>query len=99
MAISGPPFAETNDTQVPVNKGNVASIYTDKFDDVAVLNGIEIRNLVKQRRQEEEEKSLKLLSKDGVKPFQWSESDFMKDPHEGLPDVWNFGTFAPDWSW
>ncbi|CAF4881612.1 unnamed protein product [Pieris macdunnoughi] len=99
IAISGPPFTEPNSTQVPVNKGNIASIYTDKFDDVSVLNGIEIRNLVKQRRQEEEEENLKILNKDVIKPFQWSQSDFVNDPHEGLPDVWNFGTFTPNWSW
>ncbi|CAK1556364.1 unnamed protein product [Leptosia nina] len=98
-AISSPPFTEPHIMHIPINKGNVASIYTDKFDDVPMLNGIEIRNLVKQRRQEEEEENLKLRNKDVVKPFQWSDSDFIKNPHEGLPDIWNFGPYAPDWSW
>ncbi|CAG4956200.1 unnamed protein product [Colias eurytheme] len=99
VAISSPPFTESNATKVPINKGNIASIYTDKFDDVPMLNGLEIRDLVKQRRQEEEEKTLKMLNKDIIKPFQWSESEFDNDAHEGLPDVWNFGPFVPNWSW
>ncbi|VVC92176.1 unnamed protein product [Leptidea sinapis] len=96
--ISSPPFTEYNST-VPINKGNIATIYTDKFDDVPSLNGLEIRDLVRQRRLEEEEEAIKELTKDVIKPFKWSESEYKDEAHEGLPDLWNFGPFVPNWSW
>ncbi|CAH2096323.1 unnamed protein product [Euphydryas editha] len=99
IAVSSPPFSEVNITAVPINKGNVASIYTDQFDDVPMINGIEIRDLIKHQQEEAEKKSLEMLKKNELKPFQWSESDFNDEAHEGLPDVWNFGPFRPNWSW
>ncbi|XP_026492159.1 putative phospholipase B-like lamina ancestor [Vanessa tameamea] len=102
IAISSPPFTEvmkSNKTDVPINKGNVASIYTDQFDDVPMINGLEIRDLVKHQQEEAEKESLEMLKKNELKPFQWSESDFNDEAHEGLPDIWNFGPFSPNWSW
>lgn len=100
IAVSSPPFTEvTNMTTLEINKGNVATIYTDQFDDVPTINGLEIRDLVKQQQEEAIKETLELLNKNTVKPFQWSESEFKDDPHEGLPDLWNFGPFRPNWSW
>lgn len=100
IAVSSPPFTEvTNVTDIQINKGNVATIYTDQFDDVPTINGLEIRDLVKQQQEEAIKETLELLNKNAVKPFQWSESEFKDDPHEGLPDLWNFGPFRPNWSW
>ncbi|CAH2048552.1 unnamed protein product, partial [Iphiclides podalirius] len=99
VAISSPPFTETprlNQTQTPLNKGNVASVYTDQFDDEPTINGLQIRDLVKQQAEQE---SLDILSKDTLKPFQWSESPFKDNIHAGLPDKWAFGPFKPKWSW
>ncbi|CAH2269291.1 putative phospholipase B-like lamina ancestor [Pararge aegeria] len=100
VAISSPPFTEPAKKNITkVNKGNVASIYTDQFDDVPMINGLEIRDLVKHQQEEAEKESLELLNKDVIQPFQWSESSFKEEAHEGLPDLWNFGPFRPHWSW
>ncbi|CAH0715655.1 unnamed protein product, partial [Brenthis ino] len=100
IAISSPPFTEvTNMTEVQINKGNVATIYTNQFDDVPTINGLEIRDLVKQQQEEAVKETIELLNKNAVKPFQWSESEFKDEAHEGLPDLWNFGPFRPNWSW
>ncbi|XP_045773042.1 putative phospholipase B-like lamina ancestor [Maniola jurtina] len=100
VAISSPPFTEPTKLNITkINKGNVASIYTDQFDDVPMINGLEIRDLVKHQQEEAEKESLELLNKDVIQPFQWSESDFKDEAHEGLPDLWNFGPFRPAWSW
>lgn len=64
-----------------------------------MINGLEIRDLVKHQQEEAEKESLELLNKDVIQPFQWSESDFKDEAHEGLPDLWNFGPFRPAWSW
>ncbi|XP_023934814.1 putative phospholipase B-like lamina ancestor isoform X2 [Bicyclus anynana] len=100
IAISSPPFTEPAKLNITkVNKGNVASTYTNQFDDVPMINGLEIRDLVKHQQEEAERGSLEILNKDVIKPFSWSESDFKEEPHEGLPDLWNFGPFRPVWSW
>lgn len=99
IAVSSPPFSEVNITAVPINKGNIASIYTDQFDDMPMIDGLEIRDLVKHQQEEAEKKTIEMLKKNELKPFQWSESDFNDEAHEGLPDVWNFGPFRPNWSW
>lgn len=78
-----------------LNKGNLASIYTDAFDDEPTINGLQIRDLVKQKAEEE----LEMLNKDTLQPFQWSDSSFNDITHEGLPDKWAFGPFKPQWSW
>ncbi|XP_068633401.1 putative phospholipase B-like lamina ancestor [Battus philenor] len=99
VAISSPPFTEPsklNETETPINKGNVASIYTDQFDDEPTINGLQIRDLIKQKAEQE---SLEILNKDTLKPFQWSESSFKDTTHEGLADKWDFGLFRPAWSW
>ncbi|XP_045536388.1 putative phospholipase B-like lamina ancestor isoform X1 [Papilio machaon] len=98
VAISSPPFTEPpklNLTEIKFNKGNVASIYTDAFDDEPTIDGLQIRDLVKQKAEEE----LEMLNKDILQPFQWSESSFKDITHEGLPDKWAFGPFKPQWSW
>ncbi|XP_032517362.2 putative phospholipase B-like lamina ancestor [Danaus plexippus] len=100
VAISSPQFTETKtENASKINKGNIASTYTDQFDDVPIINGLEIRDLIKQQQEEAERETLELLNKDTVKPFQWSKSEFKDDAHEGLPDMWNFGIYRPNWSW
>lgn len=89
-AISGPPYTQANTTEVPINKGNIAPIYTDQFDDEPTINGMEMRDLIKHYMEEEE---------DGTPPFAWSESAFNSLPHEGLPDTWEFKPYMPKWSW
>lgn len=64
-----------------------------------MIDGLEIRDLVKHQQEEAEKKTIERLKKNELKPFQWSESDFNDEAHEGLPDVWNFGPFKPNWSW
>ncbi|CAK1580142.1 unnamed protein product [Parnassius mnemosyne] len=99
VAISSPPFVEPpqwNETETPINKGTVASIYTNQFDDEPTINGLEIRDLVKQQA---EQKAQEIFNKNTLKPFQWSDSLFEDITHEGLPDKWAFGPFKPKWSW
>lgn len=96
-AISGPPYTKVNATKV--NKGNIAPIYTHEFDNNPSIDGLEIRDLVKQQREEAEQENLEYLNRDVIKPFQWSESDYKTRPHQGLPDKWEFEAFEPKWSW
>ncbi|XP_041978902.1 putative phospholipase B-like lamina ancestor [Aricia agestis] len=98
VAVSGPPHNAISKEDMLVNKGNVASTYTDQFDDVTI-SGLEIRALVKQQKEEAEIESLKQLNKFTVKPFKWSESSFQGKSHERLPDLWDFDPFHPKWSW
>lgn len=101
IAISGPPYTETEDnaTKAFINKGNFAPIYTNEFDNRPTINTMEIRDLVKQQQEEAEQETLELLNKDVVKPFEWSESDFVNNTRQGLPDKWAFTPFIPNWSW
>uniref|UniRef100_A0A1E1WM03 Phospholipase B-like n=1 Tax=Pectinophora gossypiella TaxID=13191 RepID=A0A1E1WM03_PECGO len=102
VAVAGPPFTEVqalNTTDTPMNKGNVATIYTDQFNDKVTINGFEIQDLVEQQMEEAEQETLALLNKDTVKPFQWSASDFDTEAHEALPDRWAFELYRPKWSW
>ncbi|XP_063624010.1 putative phospholipase B-like lamina ancestor [Cydia splendana] len=100
VAISSPPYSNsTTNTSIPLNKGTVATIYTDQFDDEPTINGPEIRDLVKKQLEEEAQETLERLNRDVIKPFQWSESEFQNNTHQGLPDTWNFGSFTPVWSW
>ncbi|KAI8436683.1 hypothetical protein MSG28_010171 [Choristoneura fumiferana] len=102
VAISSPPYSNcnrTNASTIPLNKGTVATVYTDQFDDEPTINGPEIRDLVKRQQEEEAQETLDLLNRDVIKPFQWSKSEFQNEAHEGLPDTWNFGSFTPKWSW
>lgn len=34
-----------------------------------------------------------------VPPFQWTKSDFTKEPHAGQPDLWAFTGVKPVWVW
>lgn len=34
-----------------------------------------------------------------VPPFQWTKSDFAKEPHAGQPDLWAFTGVKPVWVW
>lgn len=92
VAVSGPPYTMTNNsTEVnKINKGNVAPIYINKFDDKSKINGMEVRDLVKHTTKN---------INDQIPPFQWSNSEFADESHEGLPDRWAFKPFAPKWSW
>lgn len=100
VAISAPPYTEVNPNATsPINKGNVAPIYTEQFNDKPNINGLEIRNLVKHQQEEAEQETLDRLNRDVVKPFQWSDSSFGNYKHAGLPDKWAFGPFRPKWSW
>ncbi|XP_072949118.1 putative phospholipase B-like lamina ancestor [Epargyreus clarus] len=102
VGISSPPFTESktlNTSDVPLNKGNLVSTYTDQFDDVPSLDGNEIRDLMKHQQEEAKQETLEELNKDVVKPFQWSESAFRNDAHEVLPDKWEFKPFQPYWPW
>lgn len=82
-----------------LNKGNVAPIYTQQFNDKPDINGLEIRDLVQHQQEEAEEEKLELLNKDAVKPFDWSESVFKNFSHTALPDRWAFNLYTPNWSW
>lgn len=58
--------------------------------------------MVKHQQEEAEQErkeTLELLNRDMIKPFKWSETEFMNVSHKGLPDVWAFGEFSPNWSW
>lgn len=98
IAFAGPPYTAIRNNTIPVNKGNIASIYTSQFNDQATINGLEIRDLVMHRQEQEEQEKLEILNRDVVKPFQWSESNF-SDVHKDLPDVWDFQPYKPNWSW
>lgn len=82
-----------------MNKGNFAPIYTKEFDNKPTINSLEIRDLVKQQHEEAEQETLELLNRDVVKPFEWSESEFVNNSRQGLPNKWAFTHFKPDWSW
>lgn len=99
FATSGPPFTEVQVNQTELNKGNVASIYTDQFGDEPTIDGAEIRDLVKQQMEEKLRHTLAIKNKDATKPFKWSESDFKDHAPKALPDVWDFSTFKPQWVW
>lgn len=102
VGISSPPYMESktlNTTDMPINKGNLVSTYTDQFDDVPSIDGMEIRDLVRHQQEEAKQETLDELNRDVVKPFQWSESAFSNDTHEVLPDKWEFKPFQPNWSW
>ncbi|CAG9125532.1 unnamed protein product [Plutella xylostella] len=100
LALSGPPYTRsTNSSQVPVNKGNVASIYTDQFDDEPSIDGLEIRDLVKHQQEEAEQESLEFRNRNIIKPFQWSESDYKDSTPKLFPDSWAFDLFKPHFSW
>lgn len=101
FAISGPPYTEIqpNATKILLNKGNVAPIYTELLNNKPDVNGIEIRDLVMHEQEKAEEDKLELLNKDLIKPFDWSESEFKNATHQGLPDRWAFGLYAPKWTW
>lgn len=100
VAVAGPPYTEIQaNTTVQLNKGNVAPIYTQQFNDKPDINGLEIRDLVQHQQEEAEEEKLELLNKDAVKPFDWSESVFKNFSHTALPDRWAFNLYTPNWSW
>lgn len=103
VAISAPPYTEApqNITSVLLNKGNVAPIYTEQFNNKPDMDGLELeaRDLVKHHQEEAKQKTLELLNRDVVRAFQWSESNFADDPHAAMPDKWAFGPFRPKWSW
>ncbi|KAI5644345.1 phospholipase B domain-containing protein [Phthorimaea operculella] len=102
VAIASPPFTEVpqlNTTTLLLNKGTVASVYTDQFDDKTDFNGLKIRDLVQQQLEDAAEEALAELEKDIIKPFQWSQSDFKDSPPALLPDKWNFDQYVPKWSW
>ncbi|XP_063826325.1 putative phospholipase B-like lamina ancestor [Ostrinia nubilalis] len=97
VALSGPPYTKANATKI--NRGNIAPIYTHEFDNNPSIDGLEIRDLVKQQLEEAEQENLEYLNRDVIKPFQWSESDYKDRPHQGFPDKWEFEPFKPKWSW
>ncbi|KAH9644783.1 hypothetical protein HF086_007871 [Spodoptera exigua] len=101
FAISGPPYTEIqpNITNTRINKGNVAPIYTELINSKSNMSGIEIRDMVIHQQEKAAEDKLELLNKDLIKPFDWSESEFKNDTHNGLPDRWAFSPYAPKWSW
>lgn len=101
IAVSGPPYTEVqaNATELRINKGNLAPIYTKEFDNQPTINSIEIRDLVKQQIEEAKQETLDEFNKNIVQPFDWSKSDFVNDTHRGLPDKWAFVSFKPNWSW
>ncbi|XP_026735278.1 putative phospholipase B-like lamina ancestor [Trichoplusia ni] len=101
FTLSGPPYTEiqANVTQILLNKGNIAPIYTKLLNDNPDINGLEIRDLVLQEQEKAEEDKLDLLNKNTIKPFDWSESVFVNSTHEGLPDRWAFELYAPKWTW
>lgn len=101
IAVSGPPYTEiqANATELRINKGNLAPIYTKEFDNQPTINSIEIRDLVKQQIEEAKQETLDEFNKNIVQPFDWSKSDFVNDTHRGLPDKWAFVSFKPNWSW
>lgn len=102
FALSGPPYTEIqpNKTKTEqINKGNIAPIYTELVNENPDLNGIEIRDLVKQQQEKAEEDKMELLNKDLIKPFNWSESIEPNATHMGLPEKWAFEPYSPQWSW
>lgn len=101
FAISGPPYTEIqpNATKTLINKGNIAPIYTELINNKSNMSGIEIRDLVIHEQEKAAEDKLELLNKDLIKPFDWSESEFKNDTHNGLPDRWAFSLYSPKWSW
>lgn len=106
-AVSGPPFTDdpnTNITEIediPLNKGTAAlvPIYTDQFDNVPNIDGLEIRDLVKHHEEEAIEEYLENIDQNVITPFQWSDSPFAKVKHESLPDKWAFDGLNWKWSW
>lgn len=101
FTISGPPYTEIqpNATQILINRGNIAPIYTELLNDKPDINGIEIRDLVIHEQEKAEEDKLELLNKGLIKPFDWSDSEFKNATHQGLPDRWAFGLYEPKWTW
>lgn len=101
VAIAGPPYTEEikrlNKTEI--NKGNVATIYTDQFNNKPTINGLEIHNYVQEQKKQREQDDFERLNKDNVKPFVWSETDFDSEAHDKMPDRWAFGLYQPNWSW
>lgn len=96
-ALSGPPHTAVIRNVTAVNKGNVAAIYTNQFNDEPTIDGEEMLDLLTQQQEEAEQETLDNINKHRIKPFQWSESEYNRPKSHA--DRWAFETYKPAWAW